>query len=94
MPVAELFEYPDWENVSMFDSDDLLDDGIFVLLVHGAEASADKVFVWVGKESEAADAQRVGGDFAAAKGLAPDVPITVVQQDAEDSSFWSYFVDG
>ena len=33
-PFSELYSHPEWENLSMFDRDDLLEDGIFVLLTY------------------------------------------------------------
>jgi hypothetical protein len=96
---AELYAYPEWENLSMFDSDDLLEEGAFALLVFSETGAAERVVLWVGNDSQLSyerdsDILEVGREFTAAKGC-PDAPVTLVfQGEEEDESFWKYFVNG
>ena len=99
-PLAELYSHPDWADLSMFDRDDLLDEGVFVLLVYADDRmSPERLIVWVGGESELsgerdADILELADEFTQAKELG-QLPAAVVHQGEENDAdgFWDYFVN-
>merc|ERR1711981_21357 len=58
---GKLFTYPDWQELEMFDSDDLAPDMAIVLLPNRKPVKC--VHVWMGSEFEEADVQEVANDF-------------------------------
>ena len=101
---AELYAAPgasgdgEWENLSMFDSDDLDENGTFLLLCYNASGAAVKGLFWVGGESPLSyerdsDIVEVAHDFLQTKGMG-ELPITLVFQGDEEESFWAHFVNG
>jgi len=102
-----LYEYPDLEQLMVFDIDDLDSEGVFVLLVRGEgavaggeEAKVELVFVWVGRDHEAADEEESWGEEAAhdcgAKlGVAMEgVKVKVEWEGEESNEFWQWFEEG
>ena len=98
-PKAELFAYPDWEDLSMFDRDDLLPDGVFALLCYAADGKTpEKVMLWVGEESELvserdSDLMEVVAEFTAERELG-EIAAEIVHESEEPDAFWEYFVNG
>jgi hypothetical protein len=98
-PYAELYSFPEWEFLSMFDRDDLLDEGVFALLCYRRDRKTpEHVMLWVGGESDwtgerDADIMPLIHEFVEAKGL-PELPGTIVHQTEEEDGFWDYFVNG
>ena len=93
--IAELYALPDIEPLSMFDSDDLMPDGVFVLLVRGCGGKPEHASLWVGSEVEGkpeqfAEARKLLARLGSAEGL----PLAVVAQGNEDEAFWARFVNG
>lgn len=94
--VAELYALPNIDPLSMFDSDDLMPDGLYVLLVRSGSGDLDHARVWVGEEVErepkhcAAQARELLARLGTTEGL----PLSLVMQGKEDESFWAHFVNG
>jgi len=97
-PQAALYELEDgeWEEMGMFDSDDLDDDKVLVLLARadGVISSHGTCFVWVGGEADEDEARELGAAFARAKELPAEMPLEIVISGKEPGLFWSYFVNG
>ena len=101
-PHAELYAHPDHdEPLSMFDSEDLLPEGVFLLLCFGGGEGTQPTAlrVWVGGESDFADERErdlleLGGGFLTAKGLPADLPAAVHFESEEPEDFWAFFVNG
>ena len=97
---AQLFERTDdgeWDEMGMFDSDDLDEERVFVLLALDdvSISSHGTCFVWVGAEGGgAAKARQLGSQFAQQKDLSDDMPIEVVESGSEPPTFWAHFVNG
>jgi len=99
-PFSELYSYPGWENLSLFDCDDLLEEGIFALLTYQEDHKTPKrVMLWVGGESEAsgerdADIMEIAEEFLQAKELG-QLPAVIVHQGEEDEAegFWDFFIN-
>ena len=102
---AELYQAPGpsgdasaWEDLSMFDSDDLDENHAFLLLCYDAERVARNAQFWIGGESPLSyerdsDIVEVARDFLSSKGL-DELPISLVFQGDEDGAFWDHFVNG
>jgi len=101
---AELYMAPDgsgsaeWSNLSMFDSEDLDENGCFLLLVYDAAGKASAAHFWVGSESPLSyerdsDIVEVGHEFLGTMGHSA-LPITLVFQGDEEEAFWEHFVNG
>ena len=92
--VAELYAHPEWEALGMFDSDDLDDDGAYVLLVRAAGAPS-RAYVWIGDDAEGVgSAEDLGRAFLSEKGLPPSIPLHAVSQGDEPQAFWDLFING
>eukprot|EP00002_Diphylleia_rotans_P001213 TRINITY_DN10679_c0_g1_i1.p1 TRINITY_DN10679_c0_g1~~TRINITY_DN10679_c0_g1_i1.p1 ORF type:complete len:828 (+),score=177.76 TRINITY_DN10679_c0_g1_i1:164-2647(+) len=101
----EMYRYPDWEQVGMFDSDDLDDNEVFVL-VPNSFARPLSIWVWVGssfmeqdmedaRESAAKDiAFRFVADYASQWGSRGEVDVKVAFSGQEDEAFWELFMNG
>ena len=93
-----LYELEDgsWEEMGMFDSDDLDEERVFILLARadGVISSHGTCFVWVGAEADEAEGRKLGHEFARAKDLPAEMPLEVVHSGKEPGVFWSYFVNG
>eukprot|EP00013_Stygamoeba_regulata_P006041 CAMPEP_0177639568 /NCGR_PEP_ID=MMETSP0447-20121125/6090_1 /TAXON_ID=0 /ORGANISM="Stygamoeba regulata, Strain BSH-02190019" /LENGTH=747 /DNA_ID=CAMNT_0019141603 /DNA_START=122 /DNA_END=2365 /DNA_ORIENTATION=- len=103
-PETSMFRYPDWEEMEMFDSDDLEDNMAFVCCLKNAHEASDKLYVWLGEEFIAQEAKdedgkditpealgvRIGELFLKEKNLSP-MKMLVVRQDHEEDDFWDFF---
>jgi len=90
---SELFQYPNWESLGTFDSDDLNDDQIFIL----APKADQKIYVWIGFDSveeTREDPEMIGLRFLEDNKWPKDTQIIVVAQGSEPEEFWKYFVNG
>ena len=96
---AKLYVYPDWELLSTFDSDDLMDDQIFIL----EPMNEDKIYVWIGAESKNDDynGKEIGKKFLQfikkdelEEFDLDEIEIIITTRDEEPSEFWNYFVNG
>lgn len=86
---AELYVHPSGEKLEMFDSEDLDDDGIYMLLI-----GSSQVYAWVGADADpSVDVEGAGRSFLDSRGL-QGAQVTVVAQDEEPEEFWTYFVNG
>ena len=48
-PYAELYSHPEWEMLSVFERDDLLEEGVFALLCFSADRKTPlSVMLWIG----------------------------------------------
>ena len=97
-PAAAMYELEngEWEEMGMFDSDDLDDERIFVLLARGdgVISSHGTCFVWVGADADEAEGRKLGEGFVRAQDLPPEMPLELVRSGEEPGVFWSYFVNG
>jgi hypothetical protein len=90
----------EWELLGMFDSDDLDEEGVLILLTPG------RIYLWIGAGAEAegggeltdAAAMAIAADFAAERGAgsrvrllspAPSLPVTILRQGEETDAFWA-----
>jgi len=92
---GKLFTYPDWQELEMFDSDDLVSDLAMVLLPNKKPVKA--VHVWCGAEfleDTEDEAAEIAGEFLALKGLPSTTEIKVEVEGDESDTFWDYFVNG
>lgn len=93
---AKLFTYPDYEELEMFDSDDLQPDMCMVLLPN--KKPLECLYVWVGEEwldDEGEDkAEEVAREFLEKEGLSLKTKVNVEMQDEESDTFWDFFVNG
>jgi hypothetical protein len=101
---AELYAAPgpsgsaEWEDLSMFDTDDLDENGAFLLVVYDGGGGARSAHFWVGGESPLSyerdsDIVEVAHGFLAGKGHT-ELPISLVFQGEEPDTFWEHFVNG
>lgn len=93
---VKMFGSPDWDEIELFDADDLDEDGVFVFFAKptdGADNPATFSFVWVGSA-------RVDVDDAQAAEMARECfekhaieceQRTVVKEGEEGSDFWDLF---
>ena len=92
-PCAELYLGPDWEQLSMYDSDDLDDQAVFIFL------TAEVIYVWVGADAEVDEqaARKLVTDFVSKRAAsarvqlampAASLPVKVVKQGEEGDEFW------
>eukprot|EP00301_Raphidiophrys_heterophryoidea_P028081 c9968_g1_i1.p1 GENE.c9968_g1_i1~~c9968_g1_i1.p1 ORF type:complete len:526 (+),score=99.74 c9968_g1_i1:126-1703(+) len=93
-----MYAYPDWDEVEMFDSDDLIEDSVFVF-VPNLDSNPEYAFVWVGEASDASSKddesnKQIGVECLEHLGLDSTVKISVVQQGSEDAKFWKMFKNG
>ncbi len=84
-----LYAWPEWKVHYVFDTDDLTDDGAFVLLERDTALSA---FVWVGKEAPK-QPREIWQHFCQEKKLptgvnVADVNVALLHQGAETPEFW------
>jgi len=93
---AKLFTYPDYEELEMFDSDDLQPDMCVVLLPNKRPVKC--LYVWVGEEfleDEGDDKQdEVASEFLSKQGLPSNTKVEFETQDEESDTFWDFFVNG
>jgi len=93
-----MFAHPDWSEIDMFDSDDLLDDGIYVLISNPSDNNSTRfAYVWIGNDVEDVDdvkALELARDCLAAMSLEGYDHIDVVEQQKEPQRFWSLFING
>jgi hypothetical protein len=83
-----------WEEVTMFESDDLLPDGAFALV--GSVGDAVSAFLWVGADSGLADdeVERLCAEMASALDLPDGVEVVVQRDGEEDDNFDQFLVNG
>ena len=93
---AKLFTYPEWDELEMFDSDDLQPDLCMVLLPN--RKPVECLYVWVGEEWLADEgeerAEEVAREFLGKQGLAANTRLQIEMQDDESDTFWDFFVNG
>jgi len=93
---GKLFTYPDWEQLEMFDSDDLVGDMAMVLLPN--KRPPECVYVWMGEdflEDEGyTKGAEIAGEFLALKGLPSTTEVKMEIEADESDAFWDYFVNG
>jgi len=92
---AKLFTYPDFEELEMFDSDDLLSDMAVVLLPNKKPAPC--IHVWMGEEfleDEGDKGAELAREFIELKGLPANIEVMIEAQDDESDEFWDFFVNG
>lgn len=93
---GKLFTYPDWQELEMFDSDDLLSDMAVVLLPNKKPIQC--VFVWMGDEFISDEGFSKGaelaGEFLALRGLSPTTEVIIEREGDESDPFWDFFVNG
>ena len=90
-PIGRLYAHPAWEELSMFDAEDLY-GGIFVLIVYAAEGRPLKGYIWVDSEADV-EPLDAGRDCARALGLSETLSFKVERQDYESEDFFSFFVN-
>ena len=91
-PAAELYLAPTFEALSMYDSDDLDESAILILL------SPHALYVWVGDDADADSAAALAAEFKATMGATSGVhlagslaglPVLVERQGEESVAFWA-----
>ena len=96
-----MFAAPNWEEIELFDSEDLTEDNVFVVYSNPAsneghkEDEANFAFVWIGSENDADEdgALELGRKCLEAKGI-ECTDISVVLESDESKRFWLLFRDG
>jgi hypothetical protein len=93
---AQLYEFPSLERLHLFDSDDLLPSGAFLLL-----SSEGSVHVWLGaahaqqlapgEEPQAAAARVAAAAAAGGVPVPAGASVQVELEGAESAAFWSAF---
>jgi hypothetical protein len=92
---GKLFMYPDWEELEMFDSDDLASDIAVVLLPN--KKPVECVYVWTGEEfieNEGTIGPEIAGEFLATQGLPSTTEVKLEVEADESDAFWDFFVNG
>lgn len=92
----QMFRYPNWEEVEIFDSDDLLPEQVMVVMSNRPNDNFG-IYVWVGTEApQLAESTiiSVGQQCMAALGVSHAGSIYIVRQNQETSAFWDCFVNG
>lgn len=93
---GKLFTYPDWQELEMFDSDDLVSDMAVVLLPNKKPVAC--IYVWLGCEFLELEGgnkgQDVAREFIAFRGLPATVEVIMEQEQNESEPFWDFFVNG
>lgn len=91
--IAKLFEYPNWESIENFDSDDLYDDAVYVLKPLDRHST---IFVWIGSSVELdltaqTFGHQVAQEFMEWEGI--DYRHVVIVEDGEEegTGIWDYF---
>jgi len=89
-----MYASPDWEDIDMFDSDDLEEDRTFVLLP--TLEDPQYAFVWVGESAEMDkdEALKCGRQCLESLDLDANINLVVVFQGSEDARFWKMFKNG
>ena len=95
-----MFQWPQLEDMGLFDSDDLTDNGVFVLI----DGSKTIIRVWIGSDFELPEEYDTTQSFAEHvvqefKTIHPDVDLSqaqlfVEEQGDESDEFFDLFVDG
>ncbi|KAL1524506.1 hypothetical protein AB1Y20_019400 [Prymnesium parvum] len=93
---AELYCYPDWQQLASYSKDNLEEDGILALLVFDAEGTVAHIYLWVGSDSWLScerdkEIYEVAREFVDAKGLPTDVEVTIAHETEEPDAFLKYF---
>jgi len=93
---GKLFTYPDWQELEMFDSDDLVGEMAMVLLPNKKPVKC--VYVWMGgdfmNEEGYTKGAEIAGEFLALKGLPSTTEVKIELEGDESDPFWDYFVNG
>lgn len=85
-----LFDGRTFENYSTFDSDDLDDGDIYVLI-----SQKDKlIYVWIGSDVEDVNSKFVADEFIKQMNLPLEYEIHETTRDEEPEEFWKYFING
>jgi hypothetical protein len=93
-----MFAFPEWIEVEMFDSDDLLDDGVFVVVSNPAKEDGFRfAYVWIGDDVEDVDddkALELARECLDSARLTGYDELAVAHQGSEPKRFWALFSNG
>jgi len=94
--VPQLYSYPGLDALPMFDSDDLSEDQVFLLVVPGNDGMPAVVFVWAGGSQpiQAHESlHEIGAQFVQGRGML-GAKIEVQHTGSEQDAFWDGFPNG
>lgn len=93
---GKLFAYPDWQELEMFDTDDLLSDMAVVLLPNKKPISC--IYVWMGEEFIIDEgynkSSELAEEFLELQGLPSTTVVKTEKEGEETDNFWDFFVNG
>jgi len=85
-----LYDGRSFEALSTFDSDDLDDSDIFIMI-----SQKDKImYVWVGPDYDDPNPKQIGDEFIKFLNLPQDIEVQETTRDEEPEGFWKHFVNG
>lgn len=93
---AKMFAFPDWDEVEIFDMDDLIEDSAFIVLPAGSPPNC--IFVWLGgdfiEDFGYSKAGELAGEFLALHSMQPTTEVKIEVENEESELFWDNFVNG
>ena len=96
---GKLYTYPDWEELDMFDSDDLVTDSAVVLVPN--KKSNKCLYVWLGEEfiededrKPSKISAEIGSTFIGKFGMPAYTEVKTEVEGKESDVFWEFFVNG
>eukprot|EP00656_Telonema_subtile_P057008 TRINITY_DN9276_c0_g1_i1.p1 TRINITY_DN9276_c0_g1~~TRINITY_DN9276_c0_g1_i1.p1 ORF type:complete len:732 (+),score=142.29 TRINITY_DN9276_c0_g1_i1:106-2301(+) len=91
-----MYGFPDWDEIEMFDMDDLMPDQAFIVVPAGRPPAC--VHVWMGQEFLEdfgyAKGPEMAGEFLALQSMPPETEVKIEVEDEESDLFWERFVNG
>eukprot|EP00658_Telonema_sp_P-2_P077611 TRINITY_DN7058_c0_g1_i4.p1 TRINITY_DN7058_c0_g1~~TRINITY_DN7058_c0_g1_i4.p1 ORF type:complete len:362 (+),score=77.74 TRINITY_DN7058_c0_g1_i4:424-1509(+) len=94
--LPRMYGFPDWDEIEMFDTDDLTPDQAFIVLPAGKPILS--LHVWMGEEFvEDFGVQKgaeMAGEFMALHRMAPQTEVKLEVEDGESDAFFECFING
>lgn len=91
-----MYGFPDWDEIEMFDTDDLSPDQAFIVVPAGRPPAC--VHVWMGEEFLEdfgyAKGPEMAGEFLALQSMPSETEVKIEVEDEESDLFWECFVNG
>lgn len=93
---AKMYAFPDWDEVEIFDMDDLIEDSAFIVVPPGMPANC--IFVWLGgdfiEDFGYSKAPELAGEFLALHNMTPGTEVKIEVENEESELFWDQFMNG
>jgi hypothetical protein len=90
--IGKLYSTPSFEEIETFDSEDLNEDSIYILLPD--DLTLSYLFCWIGDEADKKLGKKYAEEFKFSKNLGQDFQIKYEYEFKESKEFFQYFSNG